>query len=206
MVSGCVAPSAISYREHEENQKEKGQMKIPKRMKQRPKFKGLPIPYIALIDGSGKPDFRVVDKEKWASVVRYGLCQLCGQGLGEFMFFVGGPEAAKGNQYFEPAAHLDCLIYAMQMCPFIIGKIEHADVDKIAAKHADANIQVVKEVLPARCPLWVIVKAGGYRVGRVEDSGTYFIIPHRIGATPELCAEKMKPKEWNSVAHALMKL
>ena len=182
-------------------------MKIPKRLKQRPKYKGLPVPYIALIGSDGKPDFRVTDKERWSSVVRYGLCQLCGQGLGRFMFFVGGPQAAKSNAYYEPAAHLDCLIYAMQVCPFIVGKIEHADVEKIAARHEPhGEIAVVREVLPDRCPQWVIVKADGYKVGRVENTETYLLIPSRIGATPELTPEKMTIEEWNSVAHALMKL
>jgi hypothetical protein len=67
---------------------------------------------------------------------------LCGEPLGKWFFFTGGTEAAKGNQYFEPAAHLDCLIYAMQVCPFIAGKMEHADLAKVEAANPDVKVVV----------------------------------------------------------------
>src|SRR5262245_4888707 len=171
-------------------------LKIPKRLKCRPQWRGLPIPYIALITEDGTPDFKVTDQDKWRSVVRNHWCQLCGEPLGRFCFFVGGPEAAKHNQYFEPAAHLDCLIYAMQVCPFIVGKIEHADVDKLAAKHANHGIQVVKEILPARNPYWVIVKAYGWDLLRIEGASHIFLQPRKIKETAPLHAETMSASDW----------
>ena len=117
-------------------------MRIPKRLRLRPQWRGLPIPYIALIRPDGTPDFRVTDEERRRSVIRNHLCQLCGEPLGKWFFFTGGTEAAKGNQYFEPAAHLDCLIYAMQVCPFIAGKMEHADLAKVEAANPDVKVVV----------------------------------------------------------------
>jgi len=179
-------------------------VRIPKRLKQRPQWKGLPIPYIALVGEDGTPDFKVTDQHKRLSVMRNHWCQLCGEPLGRFCFFVGGIEAAKANQYFEPACHLDCLIYAMRVCPFIIGKIEHADPDKIAAKHAHEQIQVVKEVLPARNPYWVIVKASGWRAIKFASSPQIFLKPDRIKATDPLHAETMTYSDWRKVEEFLL--
>lgn len=180
------------------------EVRIPKRLKQRPHWKGLPIPWIALITEDGTPDFKVTDQEKRLAVMRNHWCQLCGEPLGKFCFFVGGIEASKHNQYFEPAAHLDCLLYAMQVCPFIIGKIEHADPEKIAAKHADHGIQVVKEVLPARNPYWVIVKAVGWQAIRFTSSPQIFLRPDRIKETQPLHAETMTAADWREVEKFLL--
>jgi hypothetical protein len=178
-------------------------VKPPKRLKVRPQWRGLPIPYIALIDAQGQPDFRVTDENKRASVIRNRWCQLCGEPLGKWMFFVGGPEAAKANQYFEPAAHLDCLIYAMQVCPFIVGRIEHADVNKIAAKHEGTGIEVVKEVIPARNPYWVIKKATSYSLLKAQG-GNILLYPHAVKETKPLHAESMTPADWRKVMKELL--
>lgn len=180
-------------------------MRIPTRLKKRPQWRGLPIPYIAYIDNEGKPDFRVTDEEKRISVMRYQLCQLCGEPLGRFMFFVGGTEAAKANQYFEPAAHLDCLLYAMQVCPFIVGRIEHVPVDKVAAAHPELTVKTDQTFTTTRNQYWVIVKANGYRFGKTPDN-TILNIPSRIAATPPIEPDKMDAEQWGCVMDALMKL
>jgi hypothetical protein len=165
----------------------------------------MPIPYIALVtDEDGTPDFKVTDQAKRLEVMRNKWCQLCAEPLGKYCFFVGGMEASKHNQYFEPACHLDCLIYAMQVCPFIVGRIEHADVEKIAARHAKHDIKVVKEVLPARNPYWVIVKASGWDNIKFASSPVILIRPHRIKETQPLHAETMTASDWARVAKELL--
>lgn len=179
--------------------------KIPKRLEQRPQYRGLPIPYVAYIDDNGQPDFRVTDENKRRSVMKNGWCQLCGQPLGRFMFFVGGPEAAKSNAYFEPACHLDCLVYAMQVCPFIVGKMEHVDLEKITTRHPELTIKTDDTFSTVKNPLWVIIKANGYRFAKTPD-GTILNVPDRVAATPQLDPQKMDVEQWKCVMAALVKL
>jgi hypothetical protein len=93
----------------------------------------------------------------------------------------------------------------MQVCPFIVGKIEHADVDKVAAKYAESQIQVVKEVLPARNPWWVIVKADGWQLVKFRDSPSILLRPHKIKETKPLHPETMTAADWKVVMQELMK-
>jgi len=175
---------------------------IPRRLRTRPHYRGLPVPYIALIRPDGQPDFRVTDERARLIVIGNRWCQLCGETLGRWMFFVGGTEAAKHNQYFEPAAHLDCLVYAMQVCPFIVGRIEHADPDKIAAKHEGVGISVIKEVLPVRNPWWVIKKATGYS-GLITEGGKLLLTPWAFKETKPLHPETMTADDWKKVIDEL---
>lgn len=164
------------------------------------------MPYIAFTADDGTPDFRVTDEVSRRQCFTEGRCQLCGERLGKFFFFVGGPEAAKANAYFEPAAHLDCLIYAMQVCPFILGKMEHADIAKVQAAHegTDVIIKADDTFSTVRNPRWVIVKATDYDLGKTPD-GTTLILPRGIVArTTPLLAEKMTGEQWEQIADMLL--
>jgi hypothetical protein len=187
-------------------------VRIPKRLKQRPQFRGLPIPYIAYIDAEGKPDFRVTDESKRQSVMKNFWCQLCGEPLGKWIFFVGGTEAAKNNAYFEPACHLDCLMYAMQVCPFIAGKSEHVELEKIQHDHdhelgryvtpPNSTGLVIKTddtFAAVRNPYWVIKKAQGWTYIQSGD-GTILMQPQDvIKKTPPMHAETMDGADWSRV-------
>lgn len=185
---------------------QKTEVRIPKRLKLRPQWRGLPIPYVALIRDDGTPDFRVTDEHKRRSVIQNRWCQLCGNPLGKWMFFTGGTKAAKHNAYFEPGCHLDCLIYAMQVCPFIVGRMEHADVAKIQKQYAEKELTIKADDTFAaeRNPLWVIKKAVGYSYTLTKDK-TLLLVPMAIKATPPLKPEEMSPREWNKVMEWLAK-
>jgi hypothetical protein len=189
---------------------------IPPHLISRPMWRGLPIPFIALIKPDGDPDFRVTDEASRLFVIEYRRCQLCAKPLGKWMFFVGGPKAAETNAYFEPAAHLDCTMYAMQVCPFIIGKIEHADLGKIQKQYSQpigrtctaddkssVVIRTVDNVLAVRNPLWVIKKASGYDCDRTE-AGTVLLHPHVVAETHALCPERMSAEDWSDVRGMLL--
>ena len=187
-------------------------IRIPKRLKKRPQFKGLPIPYIAMIDDNGKPDFRVTDEAKRIGVIRNRHCQLCDEPLGRWFFFVGGTEAAKANMYFEPAAHLDCLIYAMKVCPFIVGRIEHVDLDKIQAQYKDklarnvaGGMMIHKDdnFAAVRNPWWVIKKASDWTYTRTPD-GTILLVPEVVKETEPLFPEDMTSSDWKKVEQFLL--
>lgn len=174
---------------------------IPEKLAGNRMWRGMPVPYLALIGADGEPDFRVIDELKRGIVAGGQLCQLCGQKLGRAKFFVGGPNAAAASQYFEPPAHLECLIYAMQVCPFILGKVEHADPDKVSADHDGLALTVDSRVLPARVPEWVIVKATGYRLVKL---GSYYFQPTGVLLThPVLVPENMTAADWQTVEATL---
>jgi hypothetical protein len=195
-------------------------VRIPKRLKLRPKFRGLPIPYIALIDDQGKPDFRVTDERKRIDIMRRRCCQLCGDSLGKYFFFVGGTEAAKANAYFEPACHLDCLMYAMQVCPFIAGKLEHVDLNKVQADYNDQlkgdtvklariaggiDIKADSTFTVKKNPYWVIKKAQGWKCVKTADE-TILLQPLGIlKVTPPIHAETMTGAAWSKVMEWLSK-
>ena len=176
---------------------------IPRHLVSRPFYKGLPIPYIALIKANGDPDFRVTDQLKRLLVMKHKRCQLCGEPLGKWVFFTGGTIAAKQNAYFEPAAHLECLLYAMQVCPFIVGKMEHADVAKVQAANPDVTVQVDETYESVRNPLWVIKKAIGWDYVQTQG-GTVLIVPEAVKETEPLCPEKMNAADWQVVFNFLL--
>jgi hypothetical protein len=176
---------------------------IPKHLQGRPLWKGLPIPYIALIRPDGTPDFRVTDEKARREVMLSCSCQLCGKRLGKWVFFVGGTEAAKANAYFEPAAHLDCVIYAMQVCPFIVGRIDHADVAKVEAANPEVMVKVDDTFASKRNPLWIIKKAMGWSYVRTQD-GTVLCVPTVFKETGPLHPETMEASDWADVRGLLL--
>lgn len=178
-------------------------VKVPRRLKARPKWKGLPIPYIALIRDDGTPDFRVTNELARREVISNHRCQLCGEPLGKWFFFTGGPAAAAQNAYFEPACHLDCLVYAMQVCPFIVGKMEHADLAKVQADNPDVTVAVDETYTSVKSEAWVITKSNGWRVIRTKG-GTFLIQPHVLKRTGLLYPQKMTAADWDKVKEELL--
>jgi hypothetical protein len=178
---------------------------VPERLQGRPQYHGLPIPYIALIKENGEPDFRVTDEVKRREVMMIGLCQLCGQELGKYFFFMGGPISAENNLYFEPAAHLECVLYAMQVCPFIIGKLEHAEVEKIQADNPEVMVKVDDSYTTIKQSDWVIKKARQFSFVSTPG-GTILIRPQMIiYQTQLLYPPKMKPEDWEKLRKELEK-
>lgn len=81
--------------------------------------KGYPIPFfVSYVDG--KPDFRVIDATKFIRCVRQKLCWVCGQELGKYHCYVGGPMGALNRISAEPPSHAECAEYAVKACPFIL--------------------------------------------------------------------------------------
>jgi len=180
------------------------QIPIPAKLEANLRYRGLPVPYIALIKPDGQPDFRVTDEEARREVIQGRKCQLCAEKLGKYIFFVGGTEAAKANQYFEPATHLDCLIYAMQVCPFILGRIEHADPEKIRGQMPEGlHLHVGESFTVVKNPYWVIKKATGYDL-LIAGPNDVLITPKGIVfQTGPLHAETMNEDDWKDVKELL---
>lgn len=166
---------------------------IPPRLARRPLHRGFPVPYINLNAPDGTPDFRAVDEHKRLRVAANQLCAMCAEALGRFRFFVGGPQAALHLSYFEPPVHLDCLLFGLQTCPYILGQVEHADVHKVADKHAGYT-EVVREQL-VRDDHWKIVKATGQTA--IPNGASWNLRPLGVLLiTPPLYPERMTPAQW----------
>lgn len=107
-------------------------MEIPARLKLRPIFAGLPIPYTTLVR-DGKPDFRTNDIELWRDAATRRLCSQCGQSLDYYKWFIGGEKClverrdpdgvvyALTGVFVDLAMHEECARYAAAACPFLRG-------------------------------------------------------------------------------------
>lgn len=91
---------------------------LPQRLTSLPlDARGYPVPwFVAWHDG--KPDFRVLDREKTQRAIHEDLCWICGQRLKPLQTFVFGPSAAIQRLTLEPPSHQECATWAAQNCPF----------------------------------------------------------------------------------------
>ena len=101
------------------------QTEIPDRMKDRPVFKGMAVPWTATMNGD-TPDFKRLDQGKVERAFRNGLCGLCGHVLDREVAFVGGPVSAAQRRYVDPPTHEDCAVYAAQTCPHLAASKDYA--------------------------------------------------------------------------------
>lgn len=80
--------------------------------------RGYPVPwFVQWVDGA--PDFRIMDRAKWARALRFGNCWLCGDPCGKQRTFVIGPMCAINRTTSEPGCHYDCAEFAALACPFM---------------------------------------------------------------------------------------
>ena len=104
---------------------------IPMKLNHRPKYKGLPIPFIVQYY-RGVPDFRVTDPNKWQTCVEEKRCGLCGlkHESGRPLFFIGGSISHETRLFTDPPMHFECARYAMKVCPFLYLKDKTYVVDR----------------------------------------------------------------------------
>lgn len=93
---------------------------LPPEMKHLPiDERGYPVPFfVAWVNG--KPDFRIADQTKKAKAIRFNRCWICGEQLGRYRAFVIGPMCAVNRVSSEPPSHLNCAMFAVKACPFLI--------------------------------------------------------------------------------------
>lgn len=79
------------------------EIEIPKRLKKRPMFRGVPIPFTAFIKPDGMPDFKVTNQQTWKVCVETKRCGLCGEKLlkGE-NYFIGGERSMASGVFYDP--------------------------------------------------------------------------------------------------------
>lgn len=103
---------------------------VPELMRDMPRdlLRGFPILFTQQppIDGwepsTEGHDFRMVIVERVQQCVDQRLCGVCGKRLEYWMAFVGGPVSVKNRAFVDPAMHVDCALYAVQVCPWMVSR------------------------------------------------------------------------------------
>src|SRR6185437_11230145 len=100
-------------------------IEIPSFLSHLTTFAGFPVPYTVMWF-NGRPDFRVIDREKALQCERENLCAICGKKMFRF-YFVGGPQSMASGQFTDGPVHLCCAEFSSSICPFLSGKrLEHS--------------------------------------------------------------------------------
>jgi hypothetical protein len=68
---------------------------------------------------NGKPDHRIIDREKLMRAYKEDRCLVCGEPLGRYRASILGPMCVVNRTISEPPSHRDCAEYALRECPFL---------------------------------------------------------------------------------------
>ena len=162
----------------------------PPRLAGRPRDRrGYPIPWNVLIGEDGTPFFTVNDDRRHWTAIRGGLCPMCGEALGRWKWFVGGPQSAfhEHGWFMDLPGHHDCIEYALQVCPYLAmpkwaGRIDVVHPEKLGKVTPAIFLDETHD--PARPDIFVAV--AGARV-MLNRRGPY--LPYVRPAKPLLGIE-----------------
>lgn len=126
------------------------EIEIPKRLKKRPMFRGVPIPFTAFIKPDGMPDFKVTNQQTWKVCVETKRCGLCGEKLlkGE-NYFIGGERSMASGVFYDPPMHKECAEYAFKVCPFLACQKGYS---KAPPKQYEGTLSVIDPNMPTQRP------------------------------------------------------
>ena len=122
--------------------------------------RGYPIPWNVL-RANGAAFFTVNDDRRHWIAIRRGLCPICGEALGRWKWFVGGPRSAfdPNGWYSDLPGHRECIEFSLQTCPYLaapkyLGRIDIADWSKLPP---EARILVDETQIPEQQEVFVAV-------------------------------------------------
>jgi hypothetical protein len=81
--------------------------------------RGYPIPWFVHRPSNGGIDFRGMDPKRFLQAVKERRCWVCGDRLGKYIAFVGGPLSAAQRIYADPPSHVECAEFSAKVCPFL---------------------------------------------------------------------------------------
>ena len=120
-------------------------IKEPERIARLPHDKrGFPIPWNVLRGVDDAPIFTVNDERKSQQALTRELCPICGERLGRWKWWVGGPRAAfdEHGWYIDLPVHQECAHYALQTCPYLASpryvedhRVDVPDPSKLLPEH-----------------------------------------------------------------------
>lgn len=146
---------------------------IPARLAARPRDpRGLPIPYVVLMV-NGVPDFRITDLERWAAAVSQHRCGLCGQPLGAWSAFIGGPKSMASHCFTDSAMHRDCAEFAIKVCPYLA--LPSMKRTSQRAEHEGVLLTTIEEVVEERPAYFGLGITRQYGVETMPESGALFV-------------------------------
>lgn len=93
---------------------------VPEALARRPRTSsGLPVPFVAAERPDGSPDFTLIDPLRSLHASSRRLCAICGEALGYWLAFIGGPKSFDGRTFIDGPAHEECLLAATRLCPYL---------------------------------------------------------------------------------------
>jgi hypothetical protein len=119
--------------------------------------RGYPIPWFVAIDEQGKPDFRIIGRERGNSKIIVAhvnqRCWICGQPRGRNLAFPLGPMCTISGTTPEPPSHLDCATYAARVCPFLARPTVHRQSHGMPEEVQIAGVAIARN--PGVIAIWV---------------------------------------------------
>lgn len=82
--------------------------------------RGLPVPVMNMPPGSTDPseaDFTGIHAQTVYETAAQNRCGICGDSLGYWMAFIGGPKSFEARTYIDPPFCIPCAETAMRLCP-----------------------------------------------------------------------------------------
>lgn len=113
---------------------------VPRRLIDKEVYGGMVVPFTATRDALGKPVFGVINEDNRWECAQKNLCGVCGEELGYWKYFLGGPRSCITAMFIDPPMHEECVVYSLTVCPYLL----HApgthvttapeDLDKVTAR------------------------------------------------------------------------
>jgi hypothetical protein len=162
---------------------------MPPRIARLPRDKrNLPVPWNVLTAADGTPFFTVNSDAKAWQALREQLCPICGERLGRWRWFVGGPRSAfdEHGWYLDLPAHRECMRFALVTCPYLampkyLGRIDVVQPEKLPP---EARILLDETIITARPEIFVAV-AGD----KIEAQDRGLLVPYVRPMRPVLAYE-----------------
>ncbi len=105
--------------------------------------RGYPVFFTIQPPAGAALDFRVLNLTNHRRCAKERLCGICGQRLGYWLWFIGGPMCLQNRVFGDAPMHRECAEYALDVCPFLSHstmqyKLESSD--KVADTETDQNV------------------------------------------------------------------
>ena len=138
------------------------------RMARLPQWKGIPLPFFITYRTDGTPDFKVVSEAARIRCANERLCWICGEQLGYWIVFIGGPKSVEERLFTDPAVHEECAIDAFELCPFIAGRSGFAKWVDPSRYTGPLRIEDrIDEQPPEKMARY---RTRGFQIKRIQDS------------------------------------
>jgi hypothetical protein len=154
--------------------------------------RGYPIPWNVLRNDNGFPFFTVNDDRRGWLALRGELCPICGERLGRFRYYVGGPLSAfhPNGWFLDLPGHYDCIRFALQTCPYIAAPKYLGRVDVVHAEQLPPEARVLLDdtQIPERPEVFVALAGSRVEIGEPRGPGGA-LIPYTRPRPPYLGIE-----------------